>query len=198
MAISLGAWRGYIYSARRLPPTRNEQGVSDSPGSRARCLVGPRNETVDEKSRSGEGHRSGSVSSDDGDGPSGEELGSRASGATERASIVSNDTSGIKVELFERGTPVTLSISRDVTARAAVSGLPLKVGAIIRVPVFENTEEVDNFFRLFEREIPITLSISRDVTARATVSGVTLKVGDIIRVPIFENAEKVDSIFRDK
>ena len=160
-------------------------------------VVGPRNETVDENSRSGEDHSSGDVpshdgdapshkkrltlevtdtdkgsqstmeehsagdarneharvaSSDDhrsgdgpshdGDGPSNEDLGG-TSGNIERASILSNDTPGLKIKLLERGTPVTISVSSDVTARATVSRVPLKVRDI-RVPVFENADKVDN------------------------------------------------------
>ena len=50
-------------------------------------------------------------------------------------------------KVFERGTPVTISVSRDVAARAATSGLSVNVGAIIRVPVLENADKVDNIFR---------------------------------------------------
>ena len=94
----------------------------------------------------GEEHRSGDGPSHNGDGPSNEDLGSRTGGATERANIVTNNGSGLKVELFERGTPLTISVSRDVTMKAAAAGVSLKVGDSIRVPVPENGEKVDSIF----------------------------------------------------
>ena len=69
------------------------------------------------------------------------------SGATERASILSNDTSELEIKLLERDIPITISVSRDIAARAATAGLSIKAGDKIRVPVSENADKVDNLFR---------------------------------------------------
>ena len=94
---------------------------------------------------SGEDHRSGDAPSHNEEGPSGQDLPSRGS-ATERASVLSNDKSGLKVKLFERGSPITISVPSDVAAKAAASGLNVNVGAIVRVPVFKNLGKVHSIF----------------------------------------------------
>ena len=95
----------------------------------------------------GEEHRGGDEPSHNGDGKSNEDLGSRTGGATERANILSNNGSGLKVKLFERGTPVIISVSRDVAVRAATAGVSVNVGDNIRIPLFENAEKVDSIFK---------------------------------------------------
>ena len=95
---------------------------------------------------SGEDHRSGDAKSHDGDAPTDNDLGG-TSGATERANILSSDELGLTVKLFERGTPVTTSISHDVMVRAVNEGLSLKVGEIVRIPVFKEADKVDTIFR---------------------------------------------------
>ena len=121
--------------------------------------------TMDEKSAgnttaeqadgpSGKNHMYGDVSSDHANGPSGEDYPSDdvashhgvaslsedsqgTSGATERGIVLSNDTSGLTVKLFERDKPITISVFRDIAARAATSGLSLEDGATTKVPEHE-------------------------------------------------------------
>ena len=87
----------------------------------------------------------GDATSYNGDAPSREDFGGR-SGATERASILSNDSSGLIVKLFERGIPVIISVSSDIAGRAALSGLSIDVGHKMRVPIFENADKAENIF----------------------------------------------------
>ena len=93
------------------------------------------------RGRSGDTVGSGAVR-----GPSRVEQASGTNNTTGRANILSNDASGLKIRLFERGTPITISVSRDVTVNAAASGVPTKVGDNIRVRIFADANKLDNIF----------------------------------------------------
>ena len=93
---------------------------------------------------SGGDHHRGNLPTKDADAP--KDFGT-TSGATERASIISHDTSGLTIKLFERDIPMTIHVSSEVAARAALAGLSVEAGDKIRVPDLENMEKVDSIFR---------------------------------------------------
>ena len=131
--------------------TAEEHSVGDAPPKEADRPSGKDHRSSDVSSDhadslSGEDHRSGDIPSKDVNTPARKDFG-ETSGATERASVVRNDTSGLTIELFERDIPITLRISSEVAARAALAGLSVEAGDKIRVPILENMEKVDSIFR---------------------------------------------------